>query len=108
MTIEERLDELERNVHSVAEVVAGTADDTLRVCIAMEELSNAGAIPEIPWDLATAMVELHHARFAKDNGGESTTDVPLEAQIEQIEARITELRTELVKRLTPREDALNE
>lgn len=63
-----RLDALERDLKSMAEVVAAVADDTLRVCILLQELSQAGVFPPLPWTLATHAVELHHALLAQSRG----------------------------------------
>ena len=90
-----KLDEHERKIHNIAETVAAVADDTLRVCILLEELSNAGKIPSLPWPLATMLVEVHHAKNAKDRGDVLEGNVPLDEHIRGLLERVSRLREEL-------------
>jgi hypothetical protein len=93
---EERLSELERQHRSFARVLSAVADDTLRVCVLVEELSTSGHLPPLPWRLATAIVDLHHALLAKKNQ-ETMQDsgVTLEGHISALQENIRNLREEL-------------
>jgi uncharacterized protein YceH (UPF0502 family) len=90
--LETRLDDLERKVEGLMEVVAATADDTLRVCFVLDELCREGRLPPLPWDVATALVELHHATQAMksamvDGGGTLASQ-----RVEELKAEVSTLR----------------
>ena len=63
----DRLTAVEGELLTLKTVVGATADDTLRACIVLEELASAGVIRPLPWRLATVIVELHHAQYAKNH-----------------------------------------
>lgn len=90
--IEERIERLERDVKTIAEVVAAMADDTLRVCFVVQEMADAGYLPEPPWELSTAMVELQHARRAQQAGEIPRDGTPIELRITTLEAQVRDLR----------------
>lgn len=92
--VEARFDEIERRIENLVEVCAAVADDTLRVCFVMDELTRAGQLPMLPWEVATMLVELHHAMLAaKENltesGGESAAQ-----KVEAIKAEVIRLRAQ--------------
>lgn len=94
--IESRIAGLESQVQTMAMVVAATADDTLRTNLAIEELSMAGKIPPLPWNLATLLVEIHHAKLAKDNQDIPAEDgVTLDQRVQGLMTQISALRQEL-------------
>lgn len=90
--MEARFAALEQRVQNLVEVCAAVADDTLRVCFVMDELTRAGQLPNLPWETATMLVELHHAmQAAKDGltegGGESAAQ-----KVEAIKSEVLRLR----------------
>jgi len=94
--LERRVDVLDERLHNMAKVVAAVADDMLRACFMMEELSRAGLMPHpLPWELCSVMVELQHAMNAKENGEQS--DRPLDIIIHELQERVVGLRGSLAK-----------
>jgi len=92
----DRLMVLERDLKTIAGVVSATADDTLRVCLVLQEMAEAGFLPELPWGLASTIVDLRYAQMAAV--GEADLDGSLAARITELGARIEELREEFRKR----------
>jgi hypothetical protein len=90
--IETRLAEVERKVQSLVEVCAAVADDTLRMCFVLDEMSRIGKLPPVPWDVATMMVELHHAQQAAKEGLETDEGVSAAQQVERLQAEVVKLR----------------
>jgi len=58
---ETRLATMEGRLEAMAQVVQSVADDTLRVCSALQEMEESGKIPNIPWLLSSTLVDFHHA-----------------------------------------------
>jgi len=96
-TPEERLTKLEADVKVVATVASAAVDDTLRVCLVIQELSDGGYLPELPWDLATALVDLQHAKQAQAHGTVAKGP-PIEVRITELELRVRELRAAFRRR----------
>ena len=94
-----RVTSLETKVSKMTEVVAAATDDVLRVCTALEELSQAGRISPLPWNLATLMVEIHHARYAKEQG--EVTDGDIDSRILELTVKANQLREFLRHGPTP-------
>ena len=92
MTTEERLDEIDRKIGSLVEVSSAIADDTLRVCFVLDELTRVEKLPPLPWDVATALVELHHATHAAKNGMEDGGGGDLKARVESLKKDVLRLR----------------
>lgn len=92
MALEDRIDRLEADVKAIASVASAVADDTLRVCLLLQELESGGYLPNLPWDLATAMVELHHAWKAKEHGDRPADGTTIEERIRLLEMQIRDLR----------------
>lgn len=91
----DRILDLEGRVKDLHKVVAATADDTLRVCILLQELSNSGVLPVLPWRLATAIVDLHHAQLAFESGEIPETEgVKIQDRLEDLKSQVTALRRE--------------
>lgn len=89
--IEPRLKAIEERLEKLVEVCSAVADDTLRVCFILDELMRAGQLPNLPWDVATMLVELHHAMQAQKNG--MTEDGgSLSQRIEGIKAEVLRMR----------------
>jgi predicted AAA+ superfamily ATPase len=95
--VKARLDETERRVENLVEVCGAIADDTLRVCFVLDELHRAGQIPVLPWDVATAMVELHHAIQALKGGMDGEGGVDPKQRVEDLKAEVVKLREEYHK-----------
>lgn len=87
-----RLDDAERRIENLVEVCGAIADDTLRVCFVMDELHRAGQMPVLPWEVATAMVELHHAMQAAKNGMVSDGGTDPKQRVEELRAEVVKLR----------------
>lgn len=83
-----KLTDLDRQIQEIRCAVAASADDTLRVCLLLEELATVGAIPPVPWALGTEMVELHHAEYAKRQGEVAGSGEDLEKRIAHFKAMI--------------------
>jgi len=90
--VETRLKKLEDDVRVVAEVVSATSDDSLRVCFVLQELESGGYLPELPWNLGTALVDLAHVQLDKKNGTPPKSGIPVDAVIIELEKRIESLR----------------
>jgi hypothetical protein len=88
-TLEERVEKLESDLKVVAQVVASVTDDTLRVCLVLQELSTGGYLPDLPWELGTALVDLQYAKRpgAKEVGGK-----PVELRVAELELQVQTLR----------------
>jgi hypothetical protein len=94
--LEKRVAELEERLGHMAKVVSAVADDMLRACFMMEELSRAGLMPNpLPWELCSVMVELQHAMHAKQHGEQS--DRPIEIIVHELQERIVAMRASLAK-----------
>jgi hypothetical protein len=88
----DRLAEVERKVDSLVDVCSAVADDTLRMCLALDETAKALGLPGVPWDLATKMVDFHHAQRAAREGLKSQDGVSPEQQMEKLKQEILQLR----------------
>lgn len=88
----ERLSEVEKKTDGLVEVCAAVADDTLRMCFVLDELHRAGVLPELPWNVATILVELHHAMLAAKEGREDEAGIPASQRVEELRKKILELR----------------
>jgi hypothetical protein len=95
----ENLAEVERKVQSLVEVCQAVADDTLRMCFILDELNRVGVLPTLPWNVATALVELHHAMQAEKNGDKDLGGVPMAERIEDLKREILFLRGEFQRSL---------
>lgn len=94
----DRLDSLENQISGIAQVCAAVADDMLRACFVLEELSSAGLLPSpLPWNLGTHLVELQHALQAQQNRETTENGEPIDQRIERLKAEITKLRRELAR-----------
>lgn len=91
-TVEARLTEVERKVESLVEVCAAVADDTLRMCLALDELHRVGKLPAVPWDVATAQVELHHAIQAAKQDLTDAQGVAASKRVEELRLEVARLR----------------
>jgi len=90
--LESRLTEVERRVQNLVEVCSAVADDTLRMCFVLDELTRVGRLPTLPWDVATMLVELHHAmQAAKDELTEKDGETAAQ-KVEALKAEVTRLR----------------
>ena len=85
---------VEHHLKTLAEVVSSVTDDCMRLCIAVKEMSEAGVIPPIPWDLATTILDLHHLSYAAENGSTEISDEKLKESINMLNVRIHRLRGE--------------
>lgn len=93
-----RIDSLEEKLSGIAQVCAAVADDMLRACFVLEEMSNAGLLPNpLPWTLGTHLVELQHALQAKQNQETTENGEPIDQRIERLREEITNLRRELAR-----------
>lgn len=86
--VDSKLSGLDEQLQELKNVIAASADDTLRVCLLLEELVTVGAIPPIPWALGTEMVELHHAEYAKKAGEVAGSGESLDERIARLKGRI--------------------
>lgn len=93
----ERLNELERKVAGLTEVCAAVADETLRVCFVFDEMARVGLLPTLPWNVATALVELHHAMQAAKEGLTDGTGVLASQRVDELKAEVARLRDEYQK-----------
>lgn len=89
----ERLTELERKVDNLVLVCQGTADDTLRMCFALDVVSKALGLPGTPWEVATRMVDFHHAQRALNEGRVASED------LEKLKLEIIQLRDSYMESL---------
>jgi hypothetical protein len=96
-SIEERLDEMERQVKNLVEGYGAIADDTLRVCFILDEVARVGHLPKLPWDIATMLVELHHAMEAERAGLSESEGQSAKQRVEDIKRMVVELREEYQK-----------
>lgn len=90
--LESRLTEVERRVQNLVEVCSAVADDTLRMCFVLDELTRAGRLPMLPWEVATMLVELHHAmQAAKEDLTEKDGETAAQ-KVEALKAEVMRLR----------------
>lgn len=94
MSIEEKVEKLETDLKTIAQVVSAVTDDTLRVCLVLQELSHGGYLPELPWELGTALVDLQYVlRAQEEEEGTTTRDgKPMELRVSELELQIKTLR----------------
>lgn len=92
-----RLNDLERRVTALTEVCAAVADDTLRVCFVFDEMARVGLLPALPWDVATGLVELHHAMQAAKEGLTDGAGVLASQRVDELKADVSRLRDEYRK-----------
>lgn len=93
MTVEERLTKLESDLKTIAQVVSAVTDDTLRVCLVLQELASGGYLPDLPWDLGSALVDLHYAKSAQTQKTETPANgQPLELRVAELELQVKALR----------------
>jgi len=88
MTIEERVEKMESDLSVIAQVVSAVTDDTLRVCLVLQELASGGYLPELPWDLCTVLVNLQYEK----RESETSSDPQVKSRIEVLEAQVKDLR----------------
>ena len=91
--IEDRLAEAERKIQNLVEVCAAVADDTLRMCFILDELHRVAKMPPMPWDLATTLVELHHAMSAAKDDLKDEDGVTAAQRVEELKGEVTRLRS---------------
>lgn len=97
-SLSDRLDSMESQIAGIAQVCAAVADDMLRACFVLEEMSSAGLLPHpLPWTLGTHLVELQHALQAQQNRETTENGEPIDQRIERLQAEITKLRRELAR-----------
>lgn len=90
--VEARLTEVERRVQNLVEVCAAVADDTLRMCFVLDELARANLLPSLPWEVATMLVELHHAMLATKEELTEKDGETASQKVEAIKAEVRRLR----------------
>jgi len=88
-TLEDRVTKIESDLKVIAQVVSSVTDDTLRVCLVLQELSTGGYLPDLPWELGTALVNL---QYAKRPGVKSADGKPVELRIAELELQVQTLR----------------
>lgn len=93
----DRIEALERKVDGLTEVCAAVADDTLRVCFVFDEMARVGLLPTLPWEVATALVELHHAMQAEKASMVDGSGVLAAQRVEELKVQVTRLREEYQK-----------
>lgn len=98
------LAETDRKVDNLVTVCSAVADDTLRMCFILDELNRVGVMPTLPWDLATVLVELHHAMQAEKNGDKDLDGTPMANRIAELKRDILFLRGEYQRSLTAAEE----
>jgi len=94
---ESRLSEAERGIRSLVGVCSAVADDTLRVCFILDELSRAKVLPILPWGVATNLVELHHATQALKQGSVDSVGEDITKRIKNLQDTVTALREDYRK-----------
>ncbi len=92
--LENRVKAVEEKVEKLVEVCSAVADDTLRVCFVLDELTRAGQLPNLPWNVATMLVELHHAMQAQKNGMTDEGGESVAQRVEDLKAEVLRLRSE--------------
>ena len=95
--LETRLDEAERKITSLVEVCSAVSDDTLRMCFALDVMTKALGLPSTPWDVATKMVDLHHAQRAVKEGAVSMDGVDPKQHAESLLAEVRALRDQYIE-----------
>jgi hypothetical protein len=96
--ISDRVDILDEKVLGIAQVCAAVADDMLRACFVLEEMSNAGLLPNpLPWNLGTRLVELQHALQAQSSQEKTENGEPIEQRVQRLKEEVTQLRRELAR-----------
>jgi hypothetical protein len=103
MTLEDRVEKIESDLSVIAQVVSAVTDDTLRVCLVLQELASGGYLPELPWDLCTALVALQYEKRSLQNLGEVDPE-PVASRIEALEAQIKALRAAFRARANEQEN----
>lgn len=93
-SVESRIIEIENKVSNLVEVCAAVADDTLRMCFVLDELKRAGQLAPLPWEVATLLVELHHAIEAQKRGATPEGGEDLSKRVEAIKSEVKKLREE--------------
>lgn len=94
----QEVDFLSEKVTGIAQVCAAVADDMLRACFVLDEMSNAGLIPSpLPWGLGTKLVELQHALQAQANRDQTENGDPIEKRVDQLRIEVAKLRKELAR-----------
>lgn len=88
----DRLGEVERKVDALVKVYAAIADDTLRVCFVIDEIYRVGRGEPLPWDIAAAQVELHHAQRAAAEGKQDEGGIPAVQRVADMKKEIERLR----------------
>ena len=83
---------MNQQLQDVMEVCAAVADDTLRMCLVLNEMARVGLLPILPWDVATAQVELHHAQQAAKEGLSDGDAVLASQRVEDLKAEVTRLQ----------------
>lgn len=96
--LDARVTQLEKDLKTFASVLTATVDDTLRTNFVLRELESAGYLPTLPWDLASAMVDLHYLRQMQVHGDVPKDNVPIEVKILDLERHIARLRDEFRER----------
>lgn len=96
-TLEDRVKKLESDLKVVASVTAAVVDDNLRACLVLQELSKGGYLPDLPWDLATRLVDLHYAKQVQAHGGVKE-GTPIEVKIAELEVQVQSLREAFLKK----------
>ena len=97
-SLSDRVDYLDDKIVGIAQVCAAVADDMLRACFVMEEMSNAGLLPNpLPWNLGTRLVELQHALQAQSNRETTENGEPIEQRIQRLKDEVSQLRRELAR-----------
>ncbi len=92
MSIEEKVEKLETDLKTIAQVVSAVTDDTLRVGLVLQQLSHGGYLPELPWDLGTALVDLQYVLRAQEEGTTTRDGKPMELRVSELELQIKTLR----------------
>lgn len=90
--LDARVTQLEKDLKTFATVLTATVDDTLRTNFVLRELESAGYLPTLPWDLASAMVDLHYFRQMQVHGDVPKDNVPIEVKISELELHIAKIR----------------
>lgn len=93
MSIEDKVEKLESDLKVIAQVVSAVTDDTLRACLVLQELSHGGYLPELPWELGTALVDLQYAlRDQAEKLPTARDGKPIELRVSELELQIKTLR----------------
>lgn len=96
--LETRVTKIEADLKVIAKVVSAVTDDTLRVCLVLQELSIGGYLPELPWNLGTALVDLQYAKRSQQQGDDIIDGKPVELRVAELELQVKSLREEFRRR----------